>query len=184
MREKQVDADAGRIWGIGWSLRTLNGEQIVEHNGATNGFMARLMLIPDRQFAIAILTNSDHGGPVHGTIGAAAFERFFGLKESKPRPVFWSADRLLQFAGRYRHGLADLTLAVAESGYLVERRTTNPFSGQQLTREPFLLVPIGDNVLMAKGSDLDGAQADFILNTDGSVRFLRMGGRLGYPVRE
>jgi len=79
MRTRQVDADAFRTWGIGWSMREVGSDSIVEHNGATNGQTARLTVIPARRFAIAVLTNHDRGSVAHTTIASAALERLFGL---------------------------------------------------------------------------------------------------------
>lgn len=180
MRTKQVDADARGARGLGWSLRTIGDTQIAEHNGATNGFTARLTTIPARGFALAVLTNGSRGGSAHSAICDAALERFFGLKEDEPVPVAWDADRLARFAGHYRQDLAEMTLSIADGGYRVEVRTTNPFDGQQRDRDPFRFVPIDDRLLLAKGGEADGAKADLILNPDGSVRFLRFGGRLAY----
>ena len=39
-----------------------------------------------------------------------------------------------------------------------------------------------DRVFLASGGGMDRSYADVIQNDDGSVRFLRIGGRLGYPV--
>ena len=54
MRELHTEADFTRRWGLGWSLREINGVRAVEHTGATNGFMGRLCVIPERKFALAI----------------------------------------------------------------------------------------------------------------------------------
>ncbi len=182
MRTKQVDADAGREWGLGWSLRTIDRTKISEHNGATNGFTARLTTIQEKQFAIAILTNGDRGGNVHSAISSAVLERRFGFKEQKPRPVEIDDSLLARYAGRYRQDLAEMDLTLEEGQFSVTRRSTNPFSGEQTEREPFKFVPTGERRLIAVGGESDGSEADLILNPDGSVRFLRFGGRLAFPV--
>jgi CubicO group peptidase (beta-lactamase class C family) len=182
MRTKQVDADAGREWGLGWSLRTVNGVLIAEHNGATNGFAARLTTIPEKQFAIAILTNGDRGGNVHSAISSAVLERRFGLKVQKPKPVEIEHSVLARYEGRYRQDLAEMELTLEDGRFAVTRRSTNPFSGEQTERQPFHFVPTGERRLIAVGGDSDGSEADLILNPDGSVRYLRFGGRLAFPV--
>ncbi len=181
MRTVQVQADYGRWWGLGWSLRQIAGVTVVEHNGATNGFMARLTLVPERQFAIAVLTNGEYGSPAHGAIAAAALERLLGLRADPPARLELSPEQLARFAGRYRHGLADLTLTVEGGGYRVERVTRNPFSGEERVREPFSLAPIGETTFIAEGGDVEGAVLEVFLQPDGAVRFVRFGGRLGYP---
>ncbi|HET8523740.1 MAG TPA: serine hydrolase, partial [Thermomicrobiales bacterium] len=182
MRTKQVDADAGREWGLGWSLRTIDGVHIAEHNGATNGFTARLTTIPEKRFAIAILTNGDRGGNVHSAISSAVLEHRFGLTEQKPLPVEVDNNLLARYAGRYRQDLAEMDLVLEDGQFTVSRRATNPFSGEQTEREPFQFVPTGNQRLIAVGGESDGSEADLILNADGSVRYLRFGGRLAFPV--
>jgi CubicO group peptidase (beta-lactamase class C family) len=181
MRTVQTAADYGRNWGLGWSLRQVAGTTVVEHNGATNGFMARLTLVPDRQFAIAVLTNGEYGSPAHGAIASVALDRLLGLRADPPARQELSTEQLARFAGRYSHGLADLTLTVEGNGYLVERVTRNPFSGEEREREPFRLAPIGETVFIAEGGDLEGAILEVFQKPDGAVRFIRFGGRLGYP---
>jgi hypothetical protein len=49
-------------WGLGWTLRTSTAsESVVGHGGAFDGYRSQLTLVPDRKFALVILTNSDQG---------------------------------------------------------------------------------------------------------------------------
>jgi CubicO group peptidase (beta-lactamase class C family) len=182
MRTLQCQADYPRTWGIGWSLREVGGVLLAEHGGATNGFMARLSTAPARGFAVAILTNGDHGSAAHGTIGDVVLERLLGIKDEKRARIALDDAALARYAGKYRHDLADVTLNVDDGGYRVDRVTRNPFSGEESVREPFRLVPISERIFVVDGGDLDGAYAEMILNANGSIRFIRFGGRLGYPV--
>jgi CubicO group peptidase (beta-lactamase class C family) len=181
MRTKQTEGDYPRTWGLGWSLNDLGGLAIAEHGGATNGFMARLTTVPERGFAIAILTNGDHGSAAHGKIGDAVLERFLGIKSDPPVRITLDDAALSRFAGTYRQHLADLTLNVEDGGYRVERVTRNPFSGEETVREPFRLVQVTERIFVVDGGELDGAYAEMILNADGRARFLRFGGRLAFP---
>ncbi|GIW04032.1 MAG: hypothetical protein KatS3mg059_0652 [Thermomicrobiales bacterium] len=60
--------------------------------------MARLTLVPERQFAIAILTNGEYGGPAHGAIATAAVERLLGLRANPPARQTLSPEHLARFA--------------------------------------------------------------------------------------
>ncbi|WP_408641709.1 serine hydrolase domain-containing protein [Solicola gregarius] len=44
-------------YGLGWSVTDDDGERIVHHTGATPGFFVHVLLVPDRQSAVVILTN-------------------------------------------------------------------------------------------------------------------------------
>lgn len=183
MRSKQVDADPFREWGVGWSRRVLDGVTLVEHNGATNGFTARLTTVPERGFAIAILTNHASGGAAHTAISKVALERYLGIPDEPAPVVAVETDRLVARNGTYRQKLADLTLTANEGGYDVSVVNHNPFSHETSDGMPFRLAPVNADatIFVAQGGPSDGAYADFILNGDGGVRFLRMGGRLAFP---
>lgn len=182
MRSHEVDADAFRTWGLGWSRREVGGELLVEHNGATNGFTARLTTIPTRGFAVAMLTNHNNGGSAHTKISATALSRWFGINETKHEPL--TGLDLAARSGTYGHQLGDLTLHPDGDLYRVTRVNRNPFAKTESEGDPFIFKPIGERHLLAEGGGVDGGVADFILNPDGSVRFLRFGGRLAYPKRQ
>jgi CubicO group peptidase (beta-lactamase class C family) len=182
MRTKQTVGDYPRHWGLGWSLREVNGVTMAEHGGGTNGFMTRLTTVPERKFAVAVFTNGDKGSAAHGKIGDVILEQLLGIKSDPPAQVTLDDAALGRFARTYRHNLADLILSVEDGGYHVKRVARNPFSGEETPRDPFRLVPISERIFVVDGGELDGAYAEVILNGDGSPRFLRFGGRLGYPI--
>jgi hypothetical protein len=138
--------------------------------------------VPERDFAIAILTNHAAGVAVHTELARVALERLLGLRDELPPVILISDDVLARYAGTYSHRLGDVTLTVRDGGYDVTRVNRNPFSGIETKGDPFRLEPISDRVFLASGGGTDRSYADVITNPDGSVRFLRFGGRLGYPV--
>jgi hypothetical protein len=77
--------------------------------------------------------------------------------------------------------LGDLTLTAKADGFDVETVHRNPFDHTEEPGKPFRLKPVTEDVFVAEGGGRDGSFADFIRNPDGSVRFLRFGGRLAYP---
>jgi CubicO group peptidase (beta-lactamase class C family) len=182
MQERQTEADPFRTWGIGWSRREIDGVQIIEHNGATNGFTARLTIVPSRRFAIALFTNHNDGSPAHSKISEVALDRFFGLASKPLEIISLTDDKLTPFAGIYIHDLLDYTLSVENGGFNVSRIHRNPFDGSERPEDPFVLRPVTEQIFKAEGGGLDGSLADFILDGNGKVRFFRFGGRLGYPV--
>jgi CubicO group peptidase (beta-lactamase class C family) len=182
MRTIQTEADYGRAWGFGWLKRRLNGTQTVEHGGATNGFTARLLTVPDHTFAIAILTNSDNGGTVHSAIAAEALDRFLGLRAEGPAPIELDRAQLERFVGHFRHGLADIEVRLDDQGLVMHRVSHEPFRREDTTFPPARLKPISDSEWMVTEGLFEGAVGELIVNGDGTHRFLRMGGRLGYPV--
>jgi CubicO group peptidase (beta-lactamase class C family) len=181
MRAREVDAGPFQTWGLGWERVDFGSEVGVRHGGATNGFTAGLILLPERKFALTVLTNHDSGGAVHAAIIKEATRRWFGLTWPGAPVISLPIEQLQSRAGRYSHGLDDLTLAATPGGYEVTVVHRNPFDHEETPGKPFRLRPISEDIFVADGGGRDGAHADFIRNPDGSVRFLRLGGRLGYP---
>lgn len=181
MRAKEVDAGPFQTWGLGWERVDFGGEVAVRHGGATNGFTAGLILLPECKTALTVLTNHDLGGAVHAAIIKAAMRRWFGLTWPGSPVITLPMERLASRAGRYSHGLDDLTLSATPTGFDVAIIHRNPFDHDEKAGKPFRLKPISEDIFVAEGGGRDGAYADFIRNPDGSVRFLRLGGRLGYP---
>jgi hypothetical protein len=181
MRAKQTDAAPFSTWGLGWQRREVDGALLIEHGGATNGFMARLVTVPERRFAIAILTNHAAGSPAHTEIARVALEQLLGIRDELPPAIELEPSALARFAGTYSHRLADLTLTANGNGYDVTRVNRNPFSGAEVKGDPFRLTPVSESIFLATGGGMDRSFADIIFNPDGRVRFLRLGGRLAYP---
>jgi CubicO group peptidase (beta-lactamase class C family) len=184
MRAKQADADPGRTWGLGWSLDKIDGVLIAEHNGATNGFTARLTTVPERNFAIAVLTNSDNGSMAHTKIAKAALEKYLGLESQQAAVIEVDASTLEKFTGTYKQDLATYVLSVHNGGLDVERKSMNPFSFEERALDPFRFLPTDERTFVVEDGIAEGSQADFHFNDDGSIRFFRFGGRLAYPVEE
>jgi hypothetical protein len=182
MRQEQTMADPFRTWGLGWSRYEIGGEVIVEHGGATNGFTARLVLVPGRKSAIAILTNHSSGSSAHPQIANAWLEQSFGLVQHERPLVAVNPELVGSRVGTYTQRLGDLVLSPNAEGFTVDRVSRNPFDRTEKPGKPFRLRPVSDDIYRADGGGTDGAYADFIRNPDGSTRFLRFGGRLHHPV--
>ncbi|MEN3271454.1 MAG: hypothetical protein V7636_215 [Actinomycetota bacterium] len=65
MQQEQVRFPGGEAGiGLGWMVGDVEGVRVVSHNGGTIGQASFLITVPDRQFAIALLTNGPSGGLV------------------------------------------------------------------------------------------------------------------------
>jgi CubicO group peptidase (beta-lactamase class C family) len=180
MQAHQADGAAGASQGLAWFRRAIDGVPIIGHDGGTNGQQTKLVIVPSRNFAIAILTNHTRGAALHSVIGAAALEHLLGLKEAEPKVIELPTSALAPLAGTYKQQLADLEVTVSGNGFDVAPTNHNPFSGETTHGERFRLEPLGPALFIAKGGGVDGAKAEFIFNPDGSVRFLRFRSRLAF----
>jgi CubicO group peptidase (beta-lactamase class C family) len=182
MRTIQIDADHGRSWGFGWLMHRVDGTHTVEHGGATNGFTARLVTVPERTFAIAILTNSDNGSAVHSAISSAALKQFLGLSAMTPATIRLDEDGLARMAGHFRHGLADIDIRLESGGLVMYRTAHEPFRHEDTEFPPARVEPISPTEFLVVEGLFEGSVGEVFFDEDDKPRLLRMGGRLGYPV--
>ncbi len=166
-------------YSLGWALRTVDGATIVEHGGSTNGFQARLLLVPERHFALAILTNSSRGSALYREVCRESLETYLGLREEEDGILAMPQEELARFAGMYRRRDGQITLTVEDGGLRREMRFTDPLDGKEQIFPPNLLRPIGDReFIVVTPDENEGSRVDFLLAEDGTPRFLRIGGRL------
>jgi hypothetical protein len=161
-------------------LRTVGDEQIVEHGGSTNGFQAKLVLVPSRSFAIAILTNSSRGSVLNEHVRVWSLDQYLGLHKELPTPRRPSDDELGRFAGRYEltnDGM--ITLTIRDGGLIRNMTLTKLLEGKTEHFPEDRLEAIGERefIVVSEGETKD-ERVDFILGEDGAPRFVRMGGRL------
>jgi CubicO group peptidase (beta-lactamase class C family) len=49
-------------YALGWGLRDYHGRKLVGHTGGVAGFVSRVMLVPEENLGVVILTNGEEGG--------------------------------------------------------------------------------------------------------------------------
>ena len=49
-------------YALGWGLREYRGHKLVGHTGGVGGFVSRVMLVPDENLGVVILTNAEEDG--------------------------------------------------------------------------------------------------------------------------
>lgn len=168
--------------GVSWLLDSVGGVQTVAHGGATNGQMSAFLLVPARHFAITVLTNANRGRELHSKLAPWALEHLLAL--SNPQPVIQprGASELSRYAGRYVARLTHLEVSVVENGLLVKTIPQGGFpykdSPPGPAQPPSTLAFVTEEKLIFVDGPLQGGRAEVIYDTDGSVAWLRVGGRI------
>jgi CubicO group peptidase (beta-lactamase class C family) len=170
--------------GISWFLTEIDGVQIVSHGGNTHGQNHAFHLVPERGFAISVMTNSQPGGSrLEGEIVKWAFEHYLGLHEpGEPEPLELSAAQLKEFAGTYETDAVWLEISVA-GDHLVVQTKIKPATLKALIAEgeqppptpplPAKVTP-GDGGIVVDGPG-KGMQFLFSRGRDGKVDGLELG---------
>ena len=169
-------------YGISWMVRpTAQGPKVIQHGGDWTGQHSGFLMVPDRDFALTVLTNADTGPNLTAELCVDdwALRRFTGLRNlpAVPRPL--PAPALAGYEGRYsasqigfagETGVVEADL-VADAGGLVVRTPQGDALRLVFYRRDFV------RVLAPDGTDTH-FRADFVRDDDGAVAWWRYGGRL------
>ena len=181
MRVPQVDAGPRGLMGITWFIRKVGDLTMYSHGGATNGQQALFCFIPEKKFALAILTNSDDGGIINNGILSYALELYFQAKSKLPEPIQTPANELKQFVGRYRIGTECFDLKVKGKHLIYHhiplggfpRPDTPPGPAMRPMRFSFY----EKDKVIGLDEPYKDALGDFLRDENGKLRFFRIGGR-------
>jgi CubicO group peptidase (beta-lactamase class C family) len=159
--------------GLGWHIPAVNGPKVIEHGGGTHGWLASLRLVPERAFAIAILTNSTTADPAIESIARWALDRFCGVAYCEPEPVTIEAKALERMAGRYATPRDETAFDVNDGGLLLTVHGRD-IAGQERVEEPLVLTPVSQSEFVDPSGRLIG-----FLAFDGDMpRLVRIGSRI------
>lgn len=65
-------------YGLGWRLSDYHGRKLVGHTGAVGGFVSRVMLVPEENLGIVVLTNAEEDGAFDAIL-YHVLDHYFGL---------------------------------------------------------------------------------------------------------
>lgn len=171
--------------GLSWAIRYIDGVKVIEHGGSLNGFQTKLKVVPARHFAIAILTNSGRGSVLGDRVSEWALDHILGLLIPAPQRITLPAAALAHFAGTYHGTDEEVTITVVDGGLRLLLKELDLSNQTEQTFLPNLLRPLSERAFVVVTHDeSEGSQIDFVERDDGAIRFLRMSGRLYYPIED
>jgi CubicO group peptidase (beta-lactamase class C family) len=184
-REQVKAAVVADYYGLGWALRIRDGVKLAGHGGTTNGFQTYLTIVPEKRFAICMLTNLNRGSAAYQRIETWALDHFCGVRDLRPDPIELPAAKLERLAGRYEQPLHDITIAVDDDRLrldVIDRfpRATELTEVKVPTMHAY---PVSEVDFIIDDGALDGGHVDFILSDDGTPRYFRYHGRVSKPVK-
>ncbi len=178
MRQEQAQVNSGVKWGIGWTLTEIDGHQILSHGGSTNGQNTQMLAVPDKGFVISVLVNSDRGSQAIEKIIEWALERYCGLTRQEPERITLGEAELERYTGTYSRDLGDSVITVEDGRLRVETKLVHPLTQEEITMEPAMLEPLGNDEFVAVGGEFDGMRTEFIFRDGEHPRWMRFGYRL------
>ena len=188
MRVPQADAGPRGLMGITWFIREVGDLTTYSHGGATNGQQALFAFIPEKKFALAILTNSDDGGIINDAIFGQVLELYFAARSTSPKPIKTPVTDLKQYVGRYQIGTECFDLKV-KGEHLVYHHIplggfptpdTPPGPAMPLMRFSFY----EKDKVIGLDEPYKDKLGDFIRDGQGNLKYFRIGGRAHKLKRE
>ncbi len=180
MRVKLVNAGGRGDMGITWFIRYADDLTAYAHGGATHGQQAYFFYIPEKDFALAILTNSDDGGIITAQTFGMALNLYFGIKLKSPKPLTIPQE-LKEFAGRYKIGTECFDIKI-KGKHLVYHHIPlggfpTPDSPPGPAQPPMRFAFYKQDNLIGLDEPYNGALADILRDEKGRVEYFRVGGR-------
>jgi CubicO group peptidase (beta-lactamase class C family) len=169
-------------WGLGWRIQYIDGTKVLNHTGGTNGFITKNAIVPEKGVAWAIFTNSAYGGATFRPVERWLMEHVAGLRDHDPEIVPMADEQLERFAGTYTNPRSEITVEVRNGGLRVQSSSLSIATDEKVAYPAVEFTPVSDVIFMATEGREEGMLCDFILNDDGSVRFIRYGSRLAFRV--
>jgi CubicO group peptidase (beta-lactamase class C family) len=165
--------------------RTAEGVHVLTHGGDWTGQISGFLFVPERDFAMTLLTNSSGGARLRADLffDDWALSRFAGLHNPPAIPMLLPPSRLADYEGTYVSrtltedgGYQEATLSLSGSDEALQGRLERAGTGAAVTfrfyRDEYVTVE-------RAGSGPPGSQrANFVRGVDGRVAWLSYGGRL------
>jgi CubicO group peptidase (beta-lactamase class C family) len=163
-----------------WQRRTAEGVPVFQHGGSWGGQNSDFFFVPDRQFAMTVLTNSTSGPKLMAELGRSgwALTEFCGLRNPPAEPKLQPAARLKEYEGHYRGWVIPPD---GPSDKIVEQNLElKPVDGGLRATGDFeiSLAFYRDDYVLTTDPDGQVKRSDFLRGPDGKVAWLRDGGRL------
>jgi len=188
MRKQSTDDDIG----ISWHIRQVGPVRTFAHGGTLGGHILLLELVPERNFAIAILTNSNQGWRLIQDVEREALKTWLGaayapnqaiahrgLLETLPtaQPLARQPD-LAPYVGTYARPNNSYFVRAEGGKLLMQDRPNNPGPNAQPPADTPMAFFGPDRAVVTDGPD-KGQSIEFVRDDAGKVAWIRVVGRVG-----
>src|SRR5699024_4278010 len=152
----------GHSYGTGWARWDYGDTLSVGHGGAIAGFRAQLWLVPDKQWAMVILTNCSTGLRAMSELKEWAFEREVGLVQPQAEAIELTDEQLQQHTGVYTRHDGRRTITVKDGGLNLHAESIDEDTGETSERTvDYDLEPTSEDRFRVTSVDAHGATIEF-----------------------
>jgi len=183
MRKQSTDDEIG----IGWHLRSVGPIRTASHGGTLGGHILLLEIVPERNFAVAILTNASTGWRLIQDVERAALKSYLGATFSTNQAIAHrglvetlpAAEPLpnqpdpAPYVGRYVRPTNAVIVRAEGTRLFVQ---DSPNNGKPGPESPVAFYG-PDRVVVTDGADR-GQSIEFVRDAGGRVNWIRVVGRV------
>lgn len=166
-------------WGLTWAVNDTYETRLVEHGGGTMGQITQLTLAPDRDFALAIFTNSSAGGGLIHDISTWILKEYLAIEITEAEPMEASVEQLTPIVGTYSRPFGDIHLGILGGRLIGQLIYKMGFPTKEIPPPPppppFTMGLVEEDRLMVLDGPNKSSKADIIRKSDGSIGWLRAG---------
>ena len=167
--------------GLSWNIVNYGDTATIGHGGATKGFLAQLRIVPSRDFAIAMLTNTSRGGLLNVAAVNSALKNFLGLEFPNATPITVSAEKLDEIVGSYANVFARYEIR-REKHELTLHDTQligfpTPETPLPPPMPPMKMGFYGEDKIVVLDGALKDARGEFLRDESGKIKWFRLGAR-------
>jgi CubicO group peptidase (beta-lactamase class C family) len=142
-------------WGLGWMLFDWGGHRVIGHDGGTVGQNSSLRILPDEDFAVAVLTNTT---PTGGVMAARIMRWLFGLYDieipRRPEPPETPPEIDLEpYVGTYEKMETRAEITLVDGRLWLEFTGTGPLASIGPAQPPMPLYPVDESLMLQKQAE-------------------------------
>ena len=165
--------------GISWLMSNVGGVKTVRHGGTTTGQLSAFVMVPEKEFAVTVLTNSTAGRTLHPAVVNWALDHYIGVTGEKAPQMKMESTELAKYEGKYQVAASGGILEVIAKGQQLLLTFPNPMSRRGASPEMQLPVHFYDHdKFVGSSGGYAGVRGDFLRSPAGRITWLRFGGRL------
>jgi CubicO group peptidase (beta-lactamase class C family) len=165
-----------------WFLREKEGLKIYSHGGATHGQRAGLYFLPEKQFALAVMANSEEASTItNGALGWA-LKTYFDMDMFVPKPVETPEEQLEEYVGFYELPLTAFSIERKNGALIVNEIPRGGFPTPDVppgpASPPMRAALYEKDKLIVLDEPMKNNPGEFLRGEDGKLAYMRLSGRV------
>jgi CubicO group peptidase (beta-lactamase class C family) len=168
--------------GLSWVITPLGDTQMISHGGGTNGQISHLRIVPFRNFAVAVFTNSERGGILCNEIINSATKRYLGLSVAEAVPLEAPEEKLVAYTGKFEAAMGFCDMHLQDGGLILQVTPKGGFptpeSPPSQAPPPVRMALYAEDRGIILDEPMKDGRVEFIRDKDGEIAWFRFGGRV------